>query len=70
MFIASKVLDIIPLFLQNVVRKLGQGKLTMEKIRLRELDILTTLNFDITIVTPIDFLDALATELNLNDLVY
>lgn len=70
MFIASKLQDIIPMFLHSVHKHLGQGKLTMDKIRTRELDILTTLNFDLTIVTPLDLLDAIATNFNLSDLVY
>jgi len=42
----------------------------MNGIRARELDILTTLDFNLTIVTPLDFLDALTTDFNLSDIVY
>ena len=69
-WIASKVLDITPLFLRTVVKNIGQGKFTTDNIRNRELDILMTLDFDLTIVTPLDFLDALATEFDFNDIVY
>ena len=69
-WIASKVLDITPLFLRTVVKNIGQGKFTTDNIRNRELDILMTLDFDLTIVTPLDFLDALATEFDSNDIVY
>ena len=34
------------------------------------MDILTTLDFNLTIVTPLDFLDALTTDFNLSDIVY
>jgi len=70
MFIASKMLDVTPLFLRQVVKQIGPGRFTMNGIRNREIDILNTLSFDLIFVTPIDFLDALAANLDLSDVVY
>lgn len=70
MFIASKMLDVTPLFLTQVIKQIGPGRFTMNGIRSREIDILNTLSFELTYVTPLDFLDAIAADLQLSDIVY
>jgi hypothetical protein len=70
MFIASKYQDVRPLFLSKVASKIAHGKISEAALKLRELDILKVLNYDIQAVTPIEFLDAIANDIAISLEVY
>lgn len=56
MFIASKYEDIIPLKMRVVYEKIAHKKLSVERIRNMEMDIMKTINYKISAPTTLDFL--------------
>jgi hypothetical protein len=45
MFMASKYEDVYPLLMKTVFNKIGHSKISIEAIRLKELDILRAIGF-------------------------
>ena len=60
MFIASKVEDISPMLIEDVFKRIAHCKFTKENIKETENSILTTLKFNISFPTPLDYLDLMA----------
>ena len=56
LFIASKVASDYPLRLSNVFEKIGRKKFSTEEIKKLELDILVTINYEVSGPTVLDFL--------------
>lgn len=56
MFIASKYEDIYPLKMKMVYEKIAHKKLSIEKIKGLEMDILKVINYRIAAPTSLDFL--------------
>lgn len=56
MFIASKYEDIYPLKMKMVYEKIAHKKLSIEKIKGLEMDILKVINYRISAPTSLDFL--------------
>jgi pentose-5-phosphate-3-epimerase len=56
MFIASKYEDIYPLKMKMVYEKIAHKKLTIDKIKSLEMDVLRVINYKIPAPTPLDFL--------------
>ena len=56
MFIASKYEDIYPLKMKMVYEKIAHKKLSIEKIKSLEMDILRVINYRISAPTSLDFL--------------
>lgn len=56
MFIASKYEDIYPLKMKMVFEKIAHKKLSIEKIKGLEMDILKVINYRIAAPTSLDFL--------------
>jgi hypothetical protein len=56
MFIASKYEDIYPLKMKMVYEKIAHKKLSIEKIKSLEMDILKTIKYRIPAPTSLDFL--------------
>ncbi len=56
MFIASKYEDLYPLQLDLIVRKVGNYAFTADDIKLKEIEILDTLYFEITGPSSYDFM--------------
>ena len=56
MFIASKYEDIYPLKMKMVFEKIAHKKLSIERIKTLELEILKTINYKIAMPTALDFL--------------
>jgi hypothetical protein len=56
MFIASKYEDILPLKMKMVYEKIAHKKLSIEKMKHMELNILKTINYKIQAPTVLDFL--------------
>lgn len=56
MFIASKYEDIYPLKMKMVYEKIAHKKLSIEKIKTLELDILKVIKYKIPTPSPLDFL--------------
>lgn len=56
MFIASKYEDIYPLKMKMVYEKIAHKKLSIEKIKSLEMDILKVINYRISAPTSLDFL--------------
>lgn len=56
MFIASKYEDIYPLKMKMVFEKIAHKKLSIEKIKSLEMDILKVINYRISAPTSLDFL--------------
>jgi hypothetical protein len=56
MFIASKYEDIYPLKMKMVYEKIAHKKLSMEKIKSLEMEILKTIKYRIPAPTSLDFL--------------
>lgn len=54
-YIASKMEDIVPLRMNHIVGSMGYDKYTSEQVKLVELDILETLNFDLIIMSSYEF---------------
>lgn len=54
-YIASKMEDIVPLRMNHIVESMGYDKYTSEQVKLVELDILQTLNFDLIIISSYEF---------------
>ena len=56
MFIASKYEDVYPLKMKMVFEKIAHKKLSIEKIKSMELEMLKTINYRISAPTVIEFL--------------
>lgn len=56
MFIASKYEDIYPLKMKMVFEKIAHKKLSIDKIKGLEMDILRVINYRISAPTSLDFL--------------
>lgn len=56
MFIASKYEDILPLKMKMVFEKIAHKKLSIDKMKQMELNILKTINYKIQAPTVLDFL--------------
>lgn len=56
MFIASKYEDIYPLKMKMVYEKIAHKKLSIDKIKSLEMDILRVINYRISAPTSLDFL--------------
>jgi hypothetical protein len=56
MFLASKYEDIYPLKMKMVYEKIAHKKLSIEKIKTLEMDILKIINYKIPAPTTLDFL--------------
>ena len=56
MFIASKYEDIYPLKMKLVYEKIAHKKISVDKIKSLEMDILKTINYKIPAPTSLDFL--------------
>jgi hypothetical protein len=56
MFIASKMEDLIPLRMSNIVEKVGHKKFRDSEVKARERVILETINFDIIMTSTYDFI--------------
>ena len=54
-YIASKMEDIIPIRMSRLISSIGHNKYTAEDIRIQELKILNTLNFDLILVSSFEF---------------
>lgn len=64
MFIASKYEDIYPLLMKTVFNKIGHKKISIDAIRMREMDILRVLGFKIgASPTPLEFLEKYIDEI-------
>jgi hypothetical protein len=70
MFIAAKYSDVVPLFMSRLTKKIAHGKLSAKQVSNREMDILSTVDFNVSPPTTLDFLDALETDFSLNHIVY
>ena len=56
MFVASKYEDIYPLKMKMVFEKIAHKKLSIEKIKSLEMDVLKAINYRIAAPTSLDFL--------------
>lgn len=59
MLLATKYEEVYPLRMSVVYEKIGHKKLSCESIRARERDILSAVNYELTGVTLLEFIDAL-----------
>lgn len=55
-YIASKHEDITPLFMKSVCKKIGHGQFHFSEVKAMELDLLNTLQWKVTLVTPLQFI--------------
>ena len=67
MFIACKYEEIYPFKLSTVYEKIAHKKLTQECIKLKEGEILQSINFNLCLTTPYDFLTLFIAEFKLNE---
>ncbi len=56
MFVASKYEDIYPLKMKMVFEKIAHKKLSIERIKALEMDIMRVINYRIAAPTSLDFL--------------
>ncbi len=56
MFLASKYEDIYPLKMKMVYEKIAHKKISIEKIKALEMDILRVINYQISAPSSLDFL--------------
>ena len=47
MFMASKYEDVYPLLMKTVLNKIGHGKISAEYIRVKEMEILRAIGFQV-----------------------
>jgi hypothetical protein len=55
-FIASKMEDIVPIRMSRVISSISHNKYTAQDIRIKELKILNTLNFDLVHISTFEFI--------------
>jgi Cyclin, N-terminal domain len=65
MFVAAKYEEVYPLRLRVIYEKIAHKKISMDSIKKKEKEILTTFNFKLTGVTPYEFLQIAIKKLGL-----
>ena len=69
MFIANKYEEIYPLKLSTIHEKIAHKKLSIEQIKNKELEIMETLNYNLGMATPYEFLTIALNTLNLKNVI-
>ena len=67
-YIASKIEDVIPLQMINIVEYIGHNSFSKEQILKKEIEIVNTLKFDLYIVTCRDFVHMLLNDFEINNI--
>ena len=67
MFIAAKYEEVYPIRLKTMHEKIAHKKISTDRIKQKEIDILSNLDYCITGCTLLDFLEISLFKLNLKD---